>query len=217
MERRKVVMCVLLCILGLLSALTAFVAEATKIKRSQIKYTTTDSIKRCSYNRSPAFNLGFTSAVFLMMAQIIVSVATGCICCRKGPSPSRSNYVIALICFVVSWFTYVIAFLLLLAGAVLNDERDEESTYAGNYFCYIVKPGVFSTSGVLSIVTVALGVVYYLCLTSSKDGVASTAATTTRGNQGGGGGIAMGQPQIPERVEDPVFVHEDTYMRRQFT
>lgn len=84
--------------------------------------------------------------------------------------------------------------------------------YVGNYFCYIVKPGVFSTGSVLSLVTVALGIVYYLCLTSSKHNVA---ATTTATNQGGG--IAMGQPQIPERVEDPVFVHEDTYMRRQFT
>lgn len=109
-------------------------------------------------------------------------------------------------------FTFVIGFLVLLTGAALNDEHTEESMNAGTYFCYIVKPGVFSTGAVLSLVTIALGIVYYLCLSSSKQDVA---ATMTPANQGGG--IAMGQPQIPERVEDPVFVHEDTYMRRQFT
>ncbi|VVB14887.1 unnamed protein product [Arabis nemorensis] len=212
MERRKVVMCCVLSVLGLLSAATAFAAEATKVKRSQVKFTTSDSLKQCSYSRSPAFDLGFTSALFLMMAQIIVSVASGCLCCRKGPPPSRSNWIIAVICFVVSWFTFVIAFLVLLTGAALNDEHSEQTMYAGNYFCYVVKPGVFSIGSVLSLVTIALGIVYYLCLTSSKHNVAAT--TTTAANQGG---IAMGQPQIPERVEDPVFVHEDTYMRRQFT
>ncbi|KAL9279745.1 hypothetical protein AtNW77_Chr5g0101241 [Arabidopsis thaliana] len=177
--------------------------------RSQVTVTVSDSITKCTYPRSPAFNLGFTSALFLMMAQIIVSVSSGCFCCRKGPAPSRSNWIISLICFVVSWFTFVIAFLVLLSGAALNDEHTEESMNAGTYFCYIVKPGVFSTGAVLSLVTIALGIVYYLCLTSNKQIVA---ATTTQGT-----GIAMGQPQIPERVEDPVFVHEDTYMRRQFT
>ncbi|XP_010420426.1 PREDICTED: uncharacterized protein LOC104706007 [Camelina sativa] len=214
MERRKVVMCCVLSLLGLLSAVTAFAAEATRIKRSQVKVTTeTNSIKKCSYPRSPAYDLGFTSALFLMMAQIIVSVSSSCFCCRKGPSPSRSKWIISLICFVVSWFTFVIAFLVLLTGAALNDEHIEESTdIVSPYFCYIVKPGVFSTGAVLSLVTITLGIVYYLCLGSSKQNVA---ATMTPANQGAG--IAMGQAQIPERVEDPVFVHEDTYMRRQFT
>ncbi|ESQ41704.1 hypothetical protein EUTSA_v10014664mg [Eutrema salsugineum] len=212
MEKRKVVMCGVLSLLALLSAITAFSAEATKIKKSQVKVTKLGSLTRCSYPRSPAYDLGFTSAIFLMMAQIIVSVGSGCFCCRKGPAPSRSHWIIALTCFVVSWFTFVVAFLVLLTAAALNDEHTEETMYAGNYFCYIVKPGVFSTASVLSLFTIALGIVYYLCLTSSKQNVADT---TTVANQGGG--IAMGQPQIPERVEDPVFVHEDTYMRRQFT
>ncbi|CAH8320147.1 unnamed protein product [Eruca vesicaria subsp. sativa] len=212
MEKRKVVMCGVLSLLGLLSAITAFAAEATKIKKSQVNITTSDSLTTCSYHRSPAYSLGFASAVFLMIAQIIVSIGSGCFCCRKGPAPSRSNWIISLICFIVSWFTFVIAFLVLLSGAVLNDEHAEEATYTDTYFCYIVSTGVFSTGSVLSLVTVALGIVYYLCLNSSNQNVGDT---RTVANQGGG--IAMGQPQIPERVEDPVFVHEDTYMRRQFT
>lgn len=109
-------------------------------------------------------------------------------------------------------FTFVLAFLVLLTGASLNDEHIEEIKTADSNFCYIVKPGVFFIGSILSLFTIGLGIVYYLCLNSSKQNVAA-ATTMTPANQG----IAMGQPQIPERVEDPVFVHEDTYMRRQFT
>ncbi|XP_009121409.1 uncharacterized protein LOC103846265 [Brassica rapa] len=211
MEKRKVVMCGVLSLLGLLSAVTAFAAEATRIKKSQVKVTTLDGFTRCSYNRSPAYNLGFASAIFLMMAQIIASVGSGCFCCRKGPAPTRSKWILALVSFIVSWFTFVLAFLVLLTGASLNDEHIQETKTADHYLCYIVKPGVFFIGSIISLFTVGLGIVYYLCLNSVKQNVA--AATTTPANHG----IAMGQAQIPERVEDPVFVLEDTYMRRQFT
>ncbi|PIN03641.1 hypothetical protein CDL12_23841 [Handroanthus impetiginosus] len=152
-----------------------------------------------------------------MIAQIIINVATGCICCRKGPHQSNSNWTLALVCFVVSWFTFVIAFLLLLTGAALNDQHGEESLYFGNYYCYVVKPGVFAGAAVLSLASVVLGIIYYLTLISEKNRNDPWVASVPSSQ----GGIAMGQPQFPnppppsENVQGPVFVHEDTYMRRQ--
>lgn len=102
--------------------------------------------------------------------------------------------------------TFIIAFLLLLTGAALNDQRGEENMYFGS-FCYVVKPGVFSGGAVLSLASVALAIVYYVALTSSK-----SPPTLTPQNQG----IAMGQPVIPQQSSEPVFVHEDTYNRQQF-
>lgn len=61
------------------------------------------SPSECIYPRSPAMGLGLTASVALMVAQIIVNVASGCVCCRKGPHQSASNWTLALICFVVSW------------------------------------------------------------------------------------------------------------------
>jgi hypothetical protein len=78
--------------------------------------------------------------------------------------------------------------------------------YFGSY-CYVVKPGVFSGGAVLSLASVALAIVYYVALTSSK-----TPPTVTPQNQG----IAMGQPVVPQQSSEPVFVHEDTYNRQQF-
>nr|GMC96492.1 Fc receptor-like protein [Ipomoea batatas] len=209
MERNVLLICSVVGFLGILSAVTGFAAEATRIKGSQVEFT---SPSECVYPRSPALGLGLTAAVALMVAQIVVNVATGCICCRKGPHQSNSNWTLALVCFVVSWFTFVIAFLLLLTGAALNEQHGEENMYFGNYYCYVVKPGVFAGAALLSLASVSLGIVYYLTLISAKN----TNDPWCPPAPSSQGGIAMGQPQFPpQTTQDPVFVHEDTYMRRQ--
>ncbi|KAL8551223.1 hypothetical protein ACS0TY_000346 [Phlomoides rotata] len=209
MERRVVIVCCVVGFLGLLSAATGFAAEAKRIKSNQVKFP---SPGECVYPRSPALVLGLTAAVFLMIAQLIINVATGCLCCYKGPHRSNSKWTLALICFVVSWFTFIIAFLLLLTGAALNEQHGEESLYMGNYYCYVVKQGVFAAASVLSLACVALGIFYYLSLTLQKSG-SDTLVMSVPPSQGG---IAMGQPQFPtQTAQAPVFVHEDTYMRRQ--
>ncbi|TQD85847.1 hypothetical protein C1H46_028547 [Malus baccata] len=212
MERKVLLVCCAVGLLGLLSAATGFGAEGTRIKGSQVQFVST---VQCEYPRSPALGLGVTAAMALMLAQIIINVFSGCICCKRSPQPYNSNWTVALFCFVLSWFTFVIAFLLLLTGAALNDRHGVESMYFGNYYCYVVKPGVFAGGALLSIASVALGLVYYVTLNSAKNSDPSWAGSGP--NQGA---IAMGQPQMPQQsttTQEPVFVHEDTYMRRQFT
>ncbi|XP_047957053.1 protein MODIFYING WALL LIGNIN-1-like [Salvia hispanica] len=212
MERRVIIVCCVVGFLGLLSAATGFAAEAKRVKGSQVTFP---SPSFCVYPRSPALVLGLTAAVSLMIAQIIINVATGCMCCRKGSHQSSSRWSIALVCFVVSWFTFVIAFLLLLTGAALNDQHGEENLYFGSYYCYVVKPGVFAGAAILSLASVTLGIFYYLTLTSGKEGNEAWGSHVPPSR----GAIAMGQPQFPPHNTEapPVFVHEDTYMRRQFT
>ncbi|XP_042504974.1 protein MODIFYING WALL LIGNIN-2 isoform X2 [Macadamia integrifolia] len=173
-------------------------------KGSQVHYTPPDT---CTYPRSPALGLGLGAAVALMIAQVIINVAAGCICCKRNSQYSNSNWTLSLVYFVVSWFTFVIAFLLLLTGAALNDQHGEESMYFGNY-CYVVKPGVFAGGAVLSLSSITLGILYYLTLSSAENRMQWGA--TPYPNQGG---IAMGPPPSSQ---PPVFVPEDTYTRRQF-
>ncbi|CAK9146580.1 unnamed protein product [Ilex paraguariensis] len=110
--------------------------------------------------------------------------------------------------------TFVVAFLLLLTGAALNDQHGEENMYFGNYDCFVVKPGVFAGAAVLSLASVLLGILYYLTLTSAKNINDPRGGPATPNPSS----IAMGQPQFPpQNTQNPVFVHEDTFMRRQFT
>ncbi|XXG78112.1 hypothetical protein AAC387_Pa08g2124 [Persea americana] len=204
MEKKVIIICFLVGFLGLLTAALGFAAEAKRIKVSDVTLTPRDT---CSYPRSPALALGSIAGLALVIAQIIISSAAGCICCKKHPVPSRSNWTVALVCFIVSWITFVLAFLLLLTGAALNDEHAEEKMYFG--YCYVVKPGVFSGGAVLSLVTVSLGIIYYLIVSSTKH----MDPWGAHQNQG----IALAQPQFPPpNTQPPVFVHEDTYNRRQF-
>ncbi|XP_019199708.1 PREDICTED: uncharacterized protein LOC109193297 [Ipomoea nil] len=203
MERRVKIICSIVGFLGLLSAATAFAAEAKRIKDSQVQYTSTSE---CVYPRSPALGLGLTAAVALLVAQIIINAETGCICRRKNQHQSNTNWTLTLVCFLASWFTFSIACLLLLTGAALNDQHGEKNFYFGYYYCYVVKPGVFAGSAILSLATVVLGIIYYLSIISAKN----------MNNPPNQGGIVMGQPQFPpQSTQEPVFVHEDTYMRRQ--
>ncbi|KAJ6858542.1 protein MODIFYING WALL LIGNIN-1 [Populus alba x Populus x berolinensis] len=210
MERKALVLCSVVGLLGLLSVATGFGAEATRIKGSEVQFT---SATQCTYPRSPALGLGLTAAVALTIAQVIINVATGCVCCKRSQHSSNSNWTTAFVCFVISWFTFVISFLLLLTGAALNNQHGEETMYFGNYYCYVVKPGVFAGGAVLAFASVALGILCYLTLNSAKDSN-DPWPNPPLSNQSG---IAMGQPQFALHTQDPVFVHEDTYIRRQFT
>ncbi|KAL2921514.1 Na(+)/H(+) antiporter NhaA 1 [Bienertia sinuspersici] len=101
--------------------------------------------------------------------------------------------------------------LFALSYPALNDQHGVENEYLSYYYCYVVKPGVFAVAAVLCITSVALGIMYYLTISSGKD---NPFGGPTAPNQSG---IAMGQAQVPPTSRDPVFVHEDTYARRQFT
>ncbi|KAJ8459425.1 hypothetical protein OPV22_032351 [Ensete ventricosum] len=135
MEKNVVMVCAAVGFLGLLSAALGFAAEATRIKVSDVQTTT---LGVCTYPRSPALALGLIAAVALMIAQAIINTLSGCICCKKYPNPSDTNWTIGLISFIASWVTFIIAFVLLLSGAALNDQWGQERMYFGEY-CYVVR------------------------------------------------------------------------------
>lgn len=207
-EKKTLIICIIVGFLGLVAAVLGFAAEGKRIKASQVNEIQPGI---CSYPRSPAYGLGITAAVSLLVAQIVINVASGCICCRTNPYTSTSHWTLALFCFIISWFTFVIAFLLLLGGAALNDQHDVENEYFSYYYCYVVKHGVFAVASILCLASVTLGILYYLTISSGK---VTSFGGPAAPNQSG---IAMGQAQVPPTSHDPVFVHEDTYVRRQFT
>lgn len=205
-ERRSLIICAVVGFLGLLSAILGFAAEGKRIKASQVVET---SPGVCSYPKSPAYALGITAAFALLFAQITIAVVSGCFCCRRNSFPSTTHWALALVCFIISWFTFVLAFLVFLGGAFLNNQHGEQDAYLSYYHCYVLKPGVFSTASVLALASVALGILYYVTLSSGK--LVSNPVGTNQS------GIAMGEPQVPPTSHDPFFVPEDTYIRRQFT
>ncbi|XP_038903791.1 uncharacterized protein LOC120090266 [Benincasa hispida] len=215
MERKALLVCSVVTILGILMVATGFAAEAT---RTKLNHVTIVAPNMCKYPRSPAMGLGLTAALALLFAQIMMKALTGCICCLRGPRPPASKWRTAVICFTISWIAYVIAILLFLTGAALNSGWGERSNHFGSYECYVLKPGVFAFATIAGAASLALGLFYFLILNSAKNDPSTVWGNPAVPPQAN---IAMAQPQFPPppapRTTDPVFVHEDTYMRRQFT
>ncbi|CAL9189050.1 unnamed protein product, partial [Musa hybrid cultivar] len=205
MEKNVAMICAAVSFLGLLSAALGFAAEATRIRVSDVQ---TSTLGQCTYPRSPSLALGLIAAVALMISQAIISTVAGCICCKKYPNPSDTNWTIGMIAFVASRVTFIIALVLLLSGAALNDKWGQERVYFGKY-CYVVESGVFTGGAVLSLASVALGIFYYVSSTLPKN----IQVSNPQQNQG----ISLGHSNIlPGTQTTLVFVHEDTYIRQQF-
>lgn len=77
----------------------------------------------------------------------------------------------------------------------------------GNFSCNFWR--AFTGGAILALANSAFGIVYYMTLTATGKNGGNNGNPTLEG-------IAIGQPQIPRVNEDPVFVHQDTYNRRQF-
>ncbi|XP_026401901.1 uncharacterized protein LOC113297591 [Papaver somniferum] len=124
MEVRVLLVCLAVGFLGIVSAALGFAAEAKRIKVSEVQFSAPGM---CTYPRSPALALGLTASVALVLAQVTINVSAGCVCCKTNVHPSNSNWTLALVCFVFSWFTFIIAFLLFLTGLHLMTSMVERA------------------------------------------------------------------------------------------
>ncbi|KAK8657014.1 hypothetical protein V6N13_098948 [Hibiscus sabdariffa] len=193
---------IIVYVLGMTSVATGFAAEFTRLTASQVNE---DVYEQCSYPFSPAPLLSITSAVTLLIAKIIINLATGCFCCRARTA--QSNRSKAFCFYIVSWITFIIAMVLLLIGAKLSERHDEAVVRNGYYYCYVMKSGVFAGGAVLAALCCIFGIIYYHTIKSEGE----DAGNTPFPNEGG---MAMAQPQFP--VENPDFLHGHVHMKRQF-
>ncbi|XP_035542227.1 uncharacterized protein LOC109012526 [Juglans regia] len=192
-EKKVVLICIVVGLLGLLSAATAFVAELKRIKGSQVEITQ----YQCLYPSSPAITLASTAALALLIARLIITFATRCGCCHGSTHPSKSTSTVARFLCFFAWITFVIGFTILLAAAAVSNKHDIETTYSGNYIVYscpVVRHGVFAAGAVLSLVSSILGIIYFILISANQGDIPSD-----NPKQGEQGGIAIGEPQFPQK------------------
>ncbi|TVU19525.1 hypothetical protein EJB05_35676, partial [Eragrostis curvula] len=144
--------------LGVLSAILGFSAEGTKLT----PYTIIVYLGACYYPDNPAQALAICAIVFLLVAQICISAVSGCFGCCKAPGriPSETKRIVGIVCAVVSWIVAVIAWWLLVDGAVWN--APNVVRYAE--FCYYFKDGGFAGAAVLCLAATALGLTSFIML-----------------------------------------------------
>ncbi|KAJ3681606.1 hypothetical protein LUZ60_014179 [Juncus effusus] len=171
--------------IGVLSVILGFTAEVTKINATDVYI----GVYACYYPTSPAFGCGIVSAVLLIAAQIIITAFSGCCgSCKKDPnSPvvTGTKKTMMIIMVVFSWLTFGVSEALLILGASRNGAGNQTEDLDN---CYVVKPGIFATGAIFSLITVSLSIGAYIMLKSSNGG----------SNKQDNNGVAMGMPQFPQ-------------------
>ncbi|KAJ3681609.1 hypothetical protein LUZ60_014182 [Juncus effusus] len=186
MDKNTMIVSIVAGILGLLSVLLGFAAEATKIQLSDIIYTT---YYGCTHPKSPAFGMAIAAALLLLIAQIMLNVLGCCGCCKTSNDISAnvmvsqvgSKRTSAIIMICASWATFLVSFILFLSGALINTPGGQI-----NYYCTTVKPGIFATASFFSLLTVGLGIGAHFLLQNTYIGSTNSVVNP---------GIAMGTPQ----------------------
>ncbi|XP_076932494.1 uncharacterized protein LOC143598059 [Bidens hawaiensis] len=159
MRCKTILVGILVASLGIAVAVAGFGAEATRVKRSQLKLVFDGLEPECEYPSSPAMGLAIAATMALLLARVIITSATvGCCSCCI---PTPNAHIFGRVCIVISWITSSIAVVLFIAGAKLISQKDVKRDTDGVYYCYTIKPGVFSAAGIIGLLSVLLGLVYY--------------------------------------------------------
>ncbi|KQJ96141.1 uncharacterized protein LOC104583607 [Brachypodium distachyon] len=192
-KKAAVIICGTASLLGLVAVILGFVGEATKSQ----SFGGYDGAS-CVYRSTPAVGCGLAGALFLLVAQVLLSSATACCgCCRPETRkiPQQTKRVFAIAMAVVSWILMFIAVWLFFSGAMWNTARHRKPAEApskansGEGECYVLQGGIFATASALSFVVVAFGIGSYFLLGAASGPPEMPTVQL--------GGIAMGQPREP--------------------
>lgn len=183
MEQLRFLICLVVGFLGLLAFVLGIVAEVKRVRVGDIAILDDGT---CLYPTSPAEALGIVSALALLVAVVIVNAAAGCVCCCGGTYRSSCKKAIAIICLVVSWLTFLSAFSTLMVGAIVSGQHKTSIDSQGYYTCAYIKSGYFAGGAVLGLISVPLGIIYYILASEVKK--SSVGGPTHNQN------IAMAQP-----------------------
>ncbi|KAG4189451.1 hypothetical protein ERO13_A08G223464v2 [Gossypium hirsutum] len=160
MEQKRILFLVAV-LLGIISVFTGFGAEITRVKASQVEI---DWYGDCSYPKSPAHVLGLVSAATLLTAKIIMDTATGCAHWERTNQSPNYNRNKAILLYITSWITFIVAIVLLLKGAVSKDQNDQAIERNDMYYCPVVKAGIFAVGASFAAISFISGVLLFQTL-----------------------------------------------------
>ncbi|CAD5315959.1 unnamed protein product [Arabidopsis thaliana] len=124
----------------------------------------------CVYDKDIATGLGVGSFLVLLASQLLIMVASRCLCCGRALTPSGSRSW-AIVLFIITWVFFFIAQVCLLAGSVRNAYHTKYRVYFGNTSpsCRSLRKGVFGAGAAFIVLTGIVSELYYVTLSRAKD------------------------------------------------
>ncbi|CAL9154249.1 unnamed protein product, partial [Musa hybrid cultivar] len=140
-------------------------AVAAEQRRSTAKVVTDseNTYNYCVYDSDIATGYGVGALLFLLLSQAVLMVVSKCFCFGRSLGPGGPR-ACALLFFLLSWLTFVIAEACLLAGLVRNAHhtRYRNMFFDGNLSCETVRKGVFAAGAAFVFFTAILSELYYV-------------------------------------------------------
>ncbi|XP_031250801.1 uncharacterized protein LOC116108714 [Pistacia vera] len=126
----------------------------------------------CKYDKDISTGLGAGSFLFLLASQILIMVASRCLCCGKAMRPSGAR-AWAIVLFITCWVFFFIAEVCLLAGSVRNAYHTKYRSSLGNPpSCQTLRKGVFGAGAAFIVLTGIISELYYVSFSRANDGQA---------------------------------------------
>ncbi|KAE8707532.1 Detected protein of confused Function [Hibiscus syriacus] len=150
--------------------LVAFaLAVAAEQRRSTATVDNDAKESYCVYDEDIATGLGVGSFLFLLLSQLLIMVASRCLCCGKAMRPSGSR-AWAVVLFITCWVFFFIAEACLLAGSVRNAHHTKYKNFLNHPpSCATLRKGVFGAGAAFVFLTAIVSELYYVSYSKADE------------------------------------------------
>ncbi|XP_010935621.1 uncharacterized protein [Elaeis guineensis] len=124
----------------------------------------------CAYDSDIATGYGVGALILLLASQVVIMAASKCFCCGRSLRPGGAR-ACAIILFLLSWLTFIIAEVCLLAGSVRNAYHTRYRTLFrdGQPSCEMLRKGVFGAGAAFVFFTAILTEFYYVSFSKAQN------------------------------------------------
>ncbi|KAJ4843777.1 hypothetical protein Tsubulata_017404 [Turnera subulata] len=157
----------LLVVVFVLDLIAFALAVAAEQRRNTASVETRGNDHYCRYDSDIATGLGVGSLLFLIASQILIMVASRCLCCGKAMRPSGSR-AWAIVLFITCWVFFFIAGVCLLAASVRNAYHTKYLSDL-SHSCKKVRKGVFGAGAAFIVLTGIVSELYYVSYSKAND------------------------------------------------
>ncbi|KAB2007388.1 hypothetical protein ERO13_D10G024300v2 [Gossypium hirsutum] len=152
----------LLALVFVIDLIAFGLAVAAEQRRSTATVGNNGKESYCVYDKDIATGLAVGSFLFLLLGQILIMVASRCLCCGKAMKPSGSR-AWAVVLFITCWVFFLIAEVCLLAGSVRNAYHTKYKNLLDNPpSCATLRKGVFGAGAAFVFLTAVVSELYYV-------------------------------------------------------
>ncbi|XP_057537810.1 uncharacterized protein LOC130815376 [Amaranthus tricolor] len=157
---------VIVFVLDLIAFALAVAAEQRRSTAHLVNQETTRPY--CQYDSDIATGLGAGAFVLLMASQLLIMLASRCLCCGRGLRPGGSR-AWAIVLFISCWVLFFIAEVCLLAGSVRNAYHTKYRTVLNTPpSCQTLRKGVFAAGAAFTVFTGIVSELYYVSYTKAS-------------------------------------------------